>query len=271
MATVEASDGVKLYAEVHGRGLPVLLSCGYCQTHENFRGQVEPLRAAGCRVVLWDYRGHGKSEAPHDPLAYSMERVVDDMRAVLAWAAPGERAVVGGLSFGGLASLHYALAHPRDVCGLLLFDSGPGFKKAEAQARWEAQVERIATRLERDGWDAFLAGRGADTAVGSDRERPAARTAARAIAAQDPRAIACFGRRVAGPAQSVIDALPDLEVPALILVGEHDEAYLRAADVMGAKLPDATRVTIPDAGHVSNIEQPDAFNAALIGFLDRLR
>ena len=166
MATVEASDGIKLYAEAHGEGLPVLLSCGYCQTHENFRPQVDPLVAAGFRVVLWDYRGHGKSEAPEDPAAYSMENVVDDMRHVLRWAASERSAVVGGLSFGGLASLHYALAHPDDASALLLIDSGPGFKNPEAQARWEAQVERIASRLEQTGWGAFFEGRGSGHGVG---------------------------------------------------------------------------------------------------------
>ncbi len=138
MPTVTASDSVKLYVEAHGDGFPLMLSPGYCQTHENFRPQVEPFVAAGARVVLWDYRGHGKSEAPEDPDAYFMERVLDDMDRVLEWAAPGRRAVLGGLSFGGLASLHFAIAHPERVRALLLFDSGPGFKNREAQAGWEA-------------------------------------------------------------------------------------------------------------------------------------
>ena len=270
MATVEASDGVKLYAEAHGEGIPVLISCGYCQTHENFRSQVEPLVAAGARVVLWDYRGHGRSEAPSDPGAYSMEIVVDDLHRVLEWAAPGRPAVVGGLSFGGLASLHYALVHPERVRGLLLIDTGPGFKNPEAQARWEAQIERVASRLEARGWEHFFEGRGSLTAIGRNPELPAAAAAARAIAAQDARGVAHFGRRVAGLAKGVIDALPRIGAPALVLVGEHDEAYLRAAEVMTAKLPAATRVTLAGAGHVCNIEEPDAFNAAVIRFLSEL-
>ena len=56
---VTAGDGVRLYAEAQGRGLPVVLSCAYCTTHENFRPQVEPLVRAGARVVLWAYQGHG--------------------------------------------------------------------------------------------------------------------------------------------------------------------------------------------------------------------
>ena len=92
MPTVVASDGVALYAEAHGEGEPVVLSPGYCQTHENFRPQVDAFVAAGYRIVLWDYRGHGKSQAPEDPGAYTMAQVVDDLGRVLDWAAPGQRA-----------------------------------------------------------------------------------------------------------------------------------------------------------------------------------
>ena len=58
MSEVVASDGVRLHAEAHGEGPPVVFSCALATTHENFRPQVEPLVAAGWRVVLWDYRGH---------------------------------------------------------------------------------------------------------------------------------------------------------------------------------------------------------------------
>ena len=151
MAFVIASDGAKLYAEIHeppiresdrGLGFPLLLSCGLNTTHENWRPQVEAFTQAGVRVILWDYRGHGSSESPDDPDAYSMSQVVDDLGRVLDWAAPGEPAVLGGLSFGGLASLHFCLENPERVRALLLIDSGPGFKKPEAQARWEARIAR---------------------------------------------------------------------------------------------------------------------------------
>lgn len=270
MAHVTASDGVRLHAEAHGEGTPVVLSPGYCQTHENFRPQVAPLAAAGYRVVLWDYRGHGLSDAPLDPARYSMAQVVDDLGRVLDWAAPGRRAVVGGLSFGGLASLHFALAHPERVRALLLFASGPGFKNPEAQARWEAQVGRVADRLEERGFEGYVDGRAAPTAIGLRPELPAAQAAGRAILAQEPRAVALFGRRVSGPAPGVIDALATLRVPALVLVGELDADYLRAAEVMAARIPGATRVTLPRAGHCANLDEADAFDRALLDFLKGL-
>jgi pimeloyl-ACP methyl ester carboxylesterase len=264
---VTASDGVRLYAEAHGQGEPVAFSPGYCQTHENFRPQVASFVAAGFRVVLWDYRGHGLSDAPQDPAAYSMPQVVDDLARVLRWAAPGQRAVVGGLSFGGLASQHYALAYPERVSALLLIASGPGFKNPKAQADWEAQTGRIADRLERVGFTGWASGRSAPAAIGLRPELPAAQAAGRAIEAQSAKGVALFGRRVAGPAPSTLDRLGEIRVPALVLVGALDGAYLRAAEVMKAKLPNARSVVIPDAGHCVNLEQSDAFDRAVLEFL----
>jgi pimeloyl-ACP methyl ester carboxylesterase len=264
---VTASDGVRLYAEAHGQGEPVVFSPGYCQTHENFRPQVDSFVAAGFRVVLWDYRGHGRSDAPQDPAAYSMPQVVDDLARVLGWAASGQRAVVGGLSFGGLASQHYALAYPERVSALVLIASGPGFKNQKAQADWEASVGRIADRLERVGFTGWASGRSAPAAIGLRPELPAAQAAGRAIEAQSARGVALFGRRVAGPAPATIDRLGEIRAPALVLVGALDGAYLRAAEVMKAKLPNATSVVIPDAGHCVNLEQSEAFDRAVIGFL----
>jgi pimeloyl-ACP methyl ester carboxylesterase len=264
---VAASDGLPLYVEVHGEGPPVVLSPGYCQTHENFRPQVTPLARAGYRVVLWDYRGHGLSGAPLEPARYSMAQVVDDLGRVLEHAAPRRRAVVGGLSFGGLASLHFTLARPERVRALLLVASGPGFKNPEAQGRWEAQVERIAARLEARGFEGYVDGRAAPTAIGLRPELPAAQAAGRAILAQDARAVAIFGRRVAGPVPGVIDELPKLAVPTLVLVGERDADYLRAAEVMAARIPGAKHVLVPGAGHVVNVEEAEAFNRALLEFL----
>jgi pimeloyl-ACP methyl ester carboxylesterase len=266
-AYVTASDGVRLYAEAHGAGEPVVFSTGYCQTHENFRPQVDSFVAAGFRVVLWDFRGHGLSDAPESPAAYSMTQVVDDLARVLDWAAPGQRAVVGGLSFGGLASQHFALAYPERVSALVLIASGPGFKNPKAQSDWEAQMSRIADRLERVGFEGYTSGRSAPNAIGLRPELPAAQAAGRAIEAQSPRGVALFGRRVAGPAPATLERLREIRVPTLVLVGALDGAYLRAAEVLKAKLPNARFALIPGAGHCVNIEQSEAFDRAVLEFL----
>jgi len=267
MARVPTADGYAVHAEAHGEGTPIVFSCALATTHENWRPQVAPLVAAGMRVVLWDYRGHGLSDAPEDLAAYELERVVDDLARVLDWAAPGEPAVLAGLSFGGLSSLHLALREPKRARALVLVGSGPGFKNADAQARWEAMVERTASFVENKGMRAFVDGRAAPTLVGLHPETPAARAAADAIAAQVPHGIASFARRVTGPAKSVIDQLGQIDAPALVMVGERDEQFLRAADVLAARLPRASRVVFAGAGHILNLDATAEFDATLLRFL----
>lgn len=271
MASVETSDGHSLYTEAHGEGIPILFSCPLNTTRENWRPQVEPLVAAGFRVVLWDYRGHGRSDAPDDPDAYHMEQVLDDLGRVLDWAAAGEPAVLAGLSLGGLVSLHFAYRHPERVLALVLIDSGPGFKNPEAKQRWQLSCDKTSSYLESKGLDAFVKSKASAMTVGTRPELPAARTALAAIALQQAHGLAHFGRRVAGPAPPMIDELAEIEVPALILVGEHDHAYLRAAELMASRLPRAESVTLLGATHVVNIEAAEAFNTAVLRFLDKIR
>ena len=270
--TVLASDGLQLHAERHGdEASPcVVFSCAYATTHENWRGQVAPLVAAGWQVVLWDLRGHGLSQAPADPASYSMDLVTSDLGVVCDWASKDLPVVLAGLSFGGLASLHWTLREPARVRALVLAGSGPGFKNPRAAAGWAEQVERTASYLEQRGLEAFVGGKAGATCIGRQPELPAARAAARAVIAQNASALAAFGRRVTGLAPSVIDQLAEIEVPALVIVGSEDEAFRRAAEVMAAKLPAAVHRVVEGAGHILNIERAAEFDSALLEFLASL-
>jgi len=270
MATLIAADGVALYAESHGAGIPVILSNGLCTTCENFRPQVEAFVAAGAQLILWDYRGHGRSGSPDDPGVYRFDRVLDDLGRVLDWAAPGRRAVVGGVSFGGLASLHFAHRNPERVRGLILIATGPGFKNPEAAARWSEMTERSASLIESEGSSAFAESAAAPTLIGLRPDLPAAQAAIRAIALQDPVGLVHFQRQIAARVPPIIDQLSAIDLPALVAVGEKDDAFLRAADLMAARLPRAQRETIPGAGHMANIDQSETFNAIALRFLGKI-
>jgi pimeloyl-ACP methyl ester carboxylesterase len=267
--TVTAEDGLELYAERSGdiSDPCIVFSCAFSTTHENWRGQVAPLVDAGWQVVLWDHRGHGLSQAPTEPARYTMDLVTSDLAAVCDWASPDRPVVLAGLSFGGLASLHYALRAPERVRALVLAGSGPGFKNPKAAEGWAKQTERTARYLVERGLEAFVAGKAGATCIGRDRELPAARAAAKAIIAQSPEALAAFGRQVTSLAPSVIDDLARIEVPALVIVGSEDEAFSRAAEVMAAKLPAALHRVVEGAGHILNIERAAEFDAALLEFL----
>ncbi|MFP6654828.1 MAG: alpha/beta hydrolase [Myxococcota bacterium] len=278
MAILNSDDGVSIYYEYFEAGEAttstnkpaVIFSSAFSTTHENWRGQVEPIVSAGHSVVLWDLRGHGDSEAPDGPDGYSMDAVIADLWAVAEATTPDAPFVAAGLSFGGLASLHFAVRHPERVAALALIDAGPGFKNPEAAAGWAAQVERTARFLEERGFEAFVSGRAGPTCIGGKPDLPAARAAAAAICAQSVAGVARFGREVSGLAPSVIDDLASLTMPALVLVGEEDKPFLRAAEVMAAKLPRAKHVVIPGAGHIVNIEEAELFNREMLDFLSEV-
>jgi pimeloyl-ACP methyl ester carboxylesterase len=231
---------------------PLLLSHGYSASAQMWKRNL-PALAADRRVITWDIRGHGESDAPEDPALYSEALSVEDMAALLD-RAEAERAVVGGLSLGGYLSLGFYVRFPERVVGLVLCDTGPGYRRGEARAGWNAQAERIAHNFDQHGLDALNAS--PEVAASPQASAIGLALAARGILAQRD--------------AHVMDALPTIAVPTLVLVGAHDGPYLAAAEVMAAKIPGATKVVLEGAGHAANIDQPQAFNRAVLDFLARL-
>ncbi len=243
-------DGVAIHYEVLGAGPALLLSHGYSATGEMWRGQVEPF-SEQYRLITWDMRGHGRSDYPEDPAAYSEAASVADMAALLD-AVGAERAIVGGLSLGGYLSLAFHLAHPERVRGLLIIDTGPGYRNDEARAGWNRNALRTAERYETEGL-ARLASGSPEMRTSSHRSADGLARAARGMLAQrDAR---------------VINSLPAISVPALVIVGADDTPFLPASDYMASKIPGAKKVVIAGAGHAANIDQPEVFNAAVLAFL----
>src|SRR5215831_20929568 len=116
-------DGVNIYYEVRGEGPPLILTHGYSSTSAMWQGQIAPLSQRH-KLVLWDMRGHGQSDYPPNPNAYSEALTVADMAALLDEVGAGG-AIVGGLSLGGYMSLAFYRAYPARVRALLIIDTGP--------------------------------------------------------------------------------------------------------------------------------------------------
>src|SRR6202163_584330 len=142
-------DGIQIYYEVHGSGPPLLLTHGYSSTAAMWRGQIEAL-SKHHKLVLWDMRGHGQSDYPDDPAAYSEALTVADMAALLDEVG-ARSAIVGGLSLGGYMALAFYRAHPERVRALLIIDTGPGFQQDEAREAWNKRAYETADRFEREG------------------------------------------------------------------------------------------------------------------------
>jgi pimeloyl-ACP methyl ester carboxylesterase len=244
--------GVKIYYEHHGEGPAVLLSHGYSASARMWAAQSRAL-ADKYQVISWDMRGHDRSDSPDDPAAYSHETTVADMAAILD-ACGARRAVIGGLSLGGFMSLAFHLAHPERTIALMLFDTGPGYKKDGPREEWNKMARNMARALEEKGLEAAMPG--AEVRLAYHRSAQGLAHAARGMLTQRD--------------GSAIESLPAIEVPTLVLVGENDKQFVPSADYMAAKIPGAEKVVLAGAGHAANIDKPDEFNAAVRKFLDRV-
>ncbi len=146
-------NGVEIHYEVHGSGPTVLLSHGYSATCRMWDGQIKAFQDR-YQLIVWDMRGHGQSDVPSDPAAYSEEATVGDMHAILQ-ACGASQAVVGGLSLGGYMSLAFHLRHKQMVRALMLFDTGPGFRKDDARETWNARARARGDDLDAQGFAAL--------------------------------------------------------------------------------------------------------------------
>jgi pimeloyl-ACP methyl ester carboxylesterase len=234
-------DGASIHYELFGtEGQAVLLTHGFSSSGAAFASNAHAIADAGCRVITWDLRGHGSTDAGADPSAYTVPLTLCDMAALLDEVRADE-AVLGGHSLGGYLSLSFRIAHPERVRGLVLIDTGPGYRDDKARAGWNRFVDREASQLAAVHGEAIGA-RMMLTAEGILKQHDA----------------------------SVIESLSDIDVPTLVIVGEKDEPFLAGSSYMASKIADAELVVIEGAGHSPNISHRDAFDAAFVEFLARL-
>jgi pimeloyl-ACP methyl ester carboxylesterase len=244
-------DGVNVYYEEAGRGSAIVLGHAYSSSARMWEGFVGAFKDS-YQVITYDLRGHDRSDSPSSQGQYTEEATVEDIAAVMR-ACSVESAVLGGLSLGGYMSLAYYLKYPENVRALMLFSTGPGFRNPAARENWNQMAEGIARGFDDKGLEAL--GRGAEVRASQQRSAAGLAMAARGMLAQfDARAI---------------EALDQINVPALVLMGSRDQAYAASTDYMAGKIPDVTRVVIEDAGHGANIHQPEAFNDAVRLFLKK--
>ena len=143
------------------------------------------------------------------------------------------------------------------VDALVICDSGPGYRNAQARQQWNERAFARAAELEAQGLES-LASRSREVQEGRHRQRSA-------------RALAHATRGIlAQQGSTVIDGLPSIAVPTLVIVGDQDTPFLAPCEYIAKKIPGARLETIAGAGHSSNLDRPEAFNRVLLGFLDSL-
>jgi 3-oxoadipate enol-lactonase len=255
-----------IYFEDQGprSGLPVVLIHGFPFDHSMWEPQVQALKDR-YRVVVYDVRGLGRTPAGAAPP--SMEGFVDDLLILLdLLGLPA--AVLCGLSMGGYIALQAALRVPRRIQGLVLADTR---SQADTEQGRRNRLDAIKG-IEADGLQPFAEEslRKVFAPGTLARGLPCVDAIRRTILKSDPRGV-CFASRAIMSRADTTALLPRIAAPALVLCGEHDGLTPPAVgEDMARAIPGGRFARVPDAGHLSSIENPRAFNRELLGFLNSL-
>jgi pimeloyl-ACP methyl ester carboxylesterase len=269
MPYAKTDDGIRLYFEETGSGVPVIF------VHEfagDMRSHELQLRYFGkrYRAIAYNARGFPPSDVPEGTASYSQARAADDILAVLDHIG-ASRAHIVGLSMGGFATLHFGLRHQKRALSLCIGGCGYG---AEADKRevFRAEADIIAATLRRDGMQAFA-------------ERYAYGPTRVQYENKDPRGHAEFKKMLAehsavGSANTqagvqkerpslytLTEEMGRITVPTLIITGDEDWPCLLPGILMKQSIPTAALSVMPNCGHAINIEEPEEYNRIVGDFL----
>jgi pimeloyl-ACP methyl ester carboxylesterase len=228
---------------------------------EIWQAQLDGFAAQGYHAVAWDMPGYGMSPmVPHysfATFAAALSRALDSLAA--------RRVVLVGHSMGGMVALEAAVRFPQRLAALVLACTSPAFGKQEGA--WQQAFIRARTRPLDEGRTMLdLARELVPTLLGPKASEQARRMGIGVMSRVPPEtyraalgALVRFDRR---------PDLPGIAIPTLALAGEQDRtAPPDVLERMAQHMPNARYGCLPDAGHLANIEQPDAFNAAVLDFL----
>jgi 3-oxoadipate enol-lactonase len=261
-------------AEAGAGGRPVMLVHGFTADKDEVGQVLGPLADRGWHAVAPDLRGHGRSDHPTDPAAYGFEIMAADVVA-LADALGWDRFALVGHSMGGGVAQFVALDHPGRLTGLVLASTFHGPVKGISMelvelGRWVVRESGMA------GLAQALAARRADdpesiAAVERLQEaRPGYLEQSRLrLEATSPDMWMAMAPRFVDQADR-LGRLAGLHVPTAVVVGELDATMLDDSRRLAEAIPGAQLTVIPDAGHVPQLENPEAWEKALVGFLESL-
>ena len=251
---------MELAYEERGTGRPLVLLHAFPLSSAMWDGLSLP-----CRVITPDQRGFGRSPLGED--APSLGACADDVVALLDRLGL-DQVVLGGLSMGGYVAMELLRRAPERVAALLLADT-----KAQADtAEQRAGRLRTAETAEREG-----TGQLADTMLPAllgptslDR-RPEVVSRVRGWVEAAPPATVAWASRAMAARPDSFEVLRSTDVPALVVVGEQDAlSPVAQAQEMADALPQGRLLVVPEAGHLSAVEDPGAFGAGVTGFLEEL-
>ena len=267
MPFARAHDKVRIYYEVHGSGTPLVLAYGIGGNVEMWDVNRDAL-AARHRLVLWEPRGHARSDSPEDPAKYSFERWVLDLQAVLDRLGI-KKAHVGGLSLGAGIATRFALRFPARVRSLVVTNSSSAAGLPLSVENLVMRARSIEVTLTK-GMDAM-----AEYAMAANpnlSERLALDPGARAEFYEEYRRLSPIGYanslRALIAMDHITDQLRRLRMPVLLIGADRDPS-LEPMKVMHRRVRGSRLVVLSPASHFGNRDQPEAWNRTVLEFLAR--
>jgi len=262
-------DRVRLFYEETGAGTPLVFVHEFAGDATSWRLQLA-FFGRRYRALAYNARGYPPSDVPEDPSAYSQRRAADDIRCVLDHLGIAKAHVVG-LSMGGYATLHFGLRHPARALSLVVAGAGYGSVAGERE-KFRKDTEVVARRFEEDGMakTAEMYSRGPTRVQFMDKDPFGWREFHAQLAEGSAKGHALTQRGVQMLRPSILDLgsqLEKLDVPTLIMTGDEDDPCLEPGIFMKRKIPTAGLVVLPKSGHTINLEEPEAFNRAVLDFL----
>lgn len=260
---------VRLHYEVCGVGRDIVLCHGFSGSHQDWFHPIADL-AHQYRVIAMDHRGHGSSQAPTSPAAYSIKAFAQDVVALMGVAGV-KRCCLWGHSMGGFIALEIALSHPELVAALVLVDTSSGEMDLPAkhrQARQEALELLVAKKQGTTAAFEYVATH-SPYAQEYYQRHPYMREVSRQRTGETSVKGYIHGWKAIQEWAPLTPRLGEIKVPTLIIVGEEDTGFLRPAQGMKQGIPRSRLVLIPGSGHSPHIEQPAAFRRAVGTFLSR--
>ena len=269
MPSLRTDDGIDLHYEDVGEGTPLVFVHEYAGDHRAWEMQLR-FFARRYRCIAFAARGYPPSAVPTGAQAYSQDRATDDIAAVITGLGLAPAHVIG-LSMGGFATLHLGLRHPHLARSLVAAGVGYG-AAADKREQFAAETDATIVRIRAEGMERMAAvyGHGPTRLIFEQKDPRGFAEFIAQLAEHSTEGSALTMQGVQRQRPSLFDlkdSFARMTLPTFIIAGDEDDPTLEASLYLKRTIPSSALLVMPKCGHTMNLEDPDAFNRAVLDFI----